>query len=298
MSKIHEALKKAEQERGVAPQADATPATHPPAVPVIPRENLRVTEEPAPAVLTFESLLAHCPQPRWSPEPKTAQLFESGGHAAGSEELRTLRSRLYQIRDHRPLRTVLVTSSLPAEGKTFIAANLAQIIIRQHERRALVIDADLRGPQLHAVLGAPSSPGLSDYLCGQADEISVVQRGHKDNLFFIPAGKRLENPAELIANGRLQVLLERLAPLFDWVILDSPPVIPVADPSVMAKLCDGVLFVVHSAVTPFDLAQKARQQFPNERLLGVVLNQVDPRDTYGGYYYGYYGHNGREPKKK
>jgi capsular exopolysaccharide synthesis family protein len=212
----------------------------------------------------------------------------SHNHIQGTEEFRTLRSRLYQIRDRQPLRTLLIASVLPGEGKTFTTANLSQAIVRQHERRALVIDADLRRSQLHVYFGAPGTPGLTDYLSGEADEFSIIQRGPTDNLFFIPGGKLISNPAELLANGRMKILLDRLAPVFDWILVDSPPAVAVSDASLLADLCDGVLLVIQAAKTPFDAAQKAREEFRNKRLLGVVLNRVEPGEGYQACYYSYY----------
>jgi protein-tyrosine kinase len=299
MSRIHDALKKAEQEReaaraeGVPPAADAEQPGSEAAAPAGPHvvEDLQATH-------SVEALIARCSQPTWNPEPKIAQLFTSANASAVSEELRTLRSRLYQIRERQPLRTLLITSALPAEGKTFLAASLGQTIVRQHERRALVIDADLRHSQLHAALGAPAAPGLTEYLTGSVDEFSIVQRGMGQNLFLIAGGKTASNPAELLANGRLKLLLERLAPVFDWILIDSPPVVPVHDASLLAGMCDGVLLVVRAAETPFDLAQKARAELQDKGLLGVVLNQVEEGQTYHSYYYHYYGKNGAGSKKR
>jgi capsular exopolysaccharide synthesis family protein len=197
-----------------------------------------------------------------------------------------------------PLRTILVSSALPAEGKSFVATNLAKAIVKQHERRALLIDADLRWSRLHLSLGAPQTPGLSDYLLGEADEFAVVQRGQFNNLFFIPGGKVVSNPAELIASERMKELLRKMAPMFDWVILDSPPAVPVADASIMADMCDGVLMVVRSAATPYDMAQKAVQEFKQKHLVGVVLNDVEPREGYSAYYYQYYYGAGHKNGKK
>jgi Mrp family chromosome partitioning ATPase len=104
-------------------------------------------------------------------------------------------------------------------------------------------------------------------------------------LFFIPAGKPVSNGSELIGNGRLRVLLDRLAPAFDWIILDSPPIVPVSDAKLLADLCDGVLVVIRSGSTPFDLAQKACREFPKKQLLGVVLNGVAPGQAYTSYFY-------------
>ncbi len=323
MSRIHEALKKAEQERaaGLAPEppapvvvpeatkkaeqeraadsgsgtpsavlVEATAIQAPELTPDVPQDvpqDVLIVERPA-MPITLETLLARCPQRYWSPDAKSLLFLNSHNHVHGAEEFRTLRSRLYQMRDRQPLRTVLIASVLPREGKTFTTANLAQAIVRQHERHALVIDGDLRRSQLHLPFGAPSTPGLTDYLSGEADEFSIIQRGAVENLFLIPGGKPVSNPAELLSNGRLKILLDRLAPVFDWILVDSPPAVAVSDASVLADVCDGVLLVVQAASTPFDVAQKAREEFREKGLLGVVLNRVEPAESYVSYYYSYY----------
>ena len=193
-------------------------------------------------------------------------------HAA--EQFRTLRSRLYQLRSSQSLRTILVTSALPAEGKTFVTNNLAQAIVHQPDRRVLIIDADLRCARLHVPLGAPVGPGLSDYLRGQADEMAIIQHGQEGNLCFIPGGNEVTNPSELLSNGRLRKLLDQVTPVFDWVILDSPPCVPVADASILAALCDGILLVVRAASTPANIAQKACQELKGRNVVGVVLNFI------------------------
>lgn len=234
--------------------------------------------------------MARCSQGQWSPDAKSMLFFRNEDHVAGTEEFRTLRSRLYQLREERPLKKVLVTSSLPREGKSFVAANLAQALVQQRGQRVLLIDADLRAPRLHQVLGTSVSPGLAEYLLGQSDEVSIAQRGPMENLFFVPSGRSVGNAAELVTNGRVKTLLDRLAPVFDWVLLDSPPAVPVSDAGLLANYCDGVLLVVRSNSTPFDVAQKARQEFRDQHLIGVVLNAVPPGSaSYNPYYYSEYG---------
>src|SRR5207249_5102202 len=166
---------------------------------------------------TLDTLLARCPQGRWSPDRKTMLFFNPEEQEYGNEEFRTLRSRLYQTRERQVLKKVLVTSALPKEGKSFVAANLAQVMVRQHGRRALLIDADLRGARLHNVLGTSATPGLAEYLLAENDEFGIMQRGAMENLFFIPSGRSVSNPAELVANGRLKILLNRVEALFDWI---------------------------------------------------------------------------------
>jgi len=296
MSRIHEALKKAQEERAAqqtisgttAPDSSESAASlssTPTALMDIPTAAPELPADQLSGPLTYETLLARRPQVHWKPDPSVLIFVNGDENSAGKEVFRTLRTRLYQVRAVQRLKTVVVTSALPGEGKTFVTSNLAQSFIRQRERRVLLIDADLRVPNLHTPLGAPSSPGLSDYLLGEIDEFGTLQRGRDENLFFIPSGKSVPNPNELLANGRLEPLLVKFTPVFDWIILDSPPTIPVSDTSILAKMCDGLLMVVRAGSTPFDLAQKACQEFNGRPLLGVVLNRGDSRAGYGGYYY-------------
>ena len=305
MSRIHEALKRAEQERAAsqggridsAPVMDL-PATEPlPAMPetaqAVRASHAAVAAPAAPASgipsfttsFTFDTLLARSADSEWRPDTKTMLFFNQEENALGTEQFRTLRSRLYQMREKMSLKKILVTSALPQEGKSFVSANLAQVLVRQHGRRVLLIDGDLRVARLHTALGTTSSPGLADYLLGESDEFSIMQRGPMENLFFLPCGRTVAHPAELIANGRLKMLLQRVEPLFDWIIIDSPPAVPVSDASQLANYCDGVLMVVRSNATPYDTAQKARQEFQGKTLVGVVLNGISRADSYNRYYY-------------
>jgi protein-tyrosine kinase len=304
MSRIHEALKKAAQERtaqlasGAAPSflevADAPRAAVPLRELDEPTVAIRVPAEGA-SVLRYEDLIKGCAAPKWKVDARMS-VFEGGDDDhVGAERFRTLRSRLYQISGTRTLRRVIVTSSLPAEGKTFVAANLAQSIVRQPDRKVLLIDADLRASRLHQVLGAPRTPGLSDFLRGEADEFKVVQKGTDAHLCLIPAGNEVSNPSELLLNDRMKRLLDVMTPIFDWIIIDTPPALPVHDASMMADLCDGVLFVVRAGSTDHEMAAKAATQFQEKNLLGVVLNRVDGDAGYGGYYYSYPA--GEEAKK-
>jgi protein-tyrosine kinase len=311
MSRIHEALKRAEQDRAAVQgsQVESSQTGEPAGIaPVVPGSpglgtatSPLVSDGPSfAAAFTFDSLLARCARSNWSPDTKTMLFFSSDEHAYGTEEFRTLRSRLYQMREKHSLKKVLVTSSLPKEGKTFVAANLAQVLVRQHGRRALLIDADLRAARLHSALGTSASPGLAEYLLGEADEFVTMQRGAMENLFFIPSGRKVSNPAELVANGRLKFLLNRVEPLFDWIIIDSPPAVPVSDAQLLANCCDGVLLVVRSHATPFDVARKACEEFSDRHIIGVFLNGIDTASSpYSRYYYGTYGKpNGKEPVQR
>ena len=297
MSRIHEALKKAEQERAAVQTTNAV------ALPIDLTTAASARGQGAPNMTAdihagatvgglsqgqyfrFDELCAHCANPPWHLDPNVNVFVGSNGH--GAEQFRSLRSRLYQLRGNGSnlLRTLLITSAMPAEGKTFVVNNLAQGIVRQPDRRVLMIDADLRLPRLHVALGAPTTPGLTDYLRGQADAMEVIQHGQVGNLCFIPGGKEVTNPSELLSNGRLKTLLDRLTPVFDWVILDSPPCLPVADSSILADFCDGVLMVVGAGSTPCETVQKACREFRERNLIGVVLNRAEENPNYGAYHY-------------
>lgn len=295
MSRIHEAMQKAALEAPAAPATDVAafpfepePLSHHEAksVPSAVLGSLAQVAAPAFAVpLQLDELQKQCAHPTWRPDVNSSVFADPALSSVGAEQFRTLRSRMYQLRSSQPLRKILLTSAVSGEGKTFVAANLAQAIVRQRDRRVLIIDADLRSPRLHLVLGASTAPGLSDYLRGDIDEVAAIQSEKEGSLYFIPSGTKIGNPSELLSNGRLKQLLDRVGSLFDWIIIDSPPCLPVADPCVIADVCDGLLLVVKAGSTPAELAQRARHELEGRNVLGVVLNSVDEKAlTYGSFY--------------
>jgi protein-tyrosine kinase len=293
MSRIHDALKKAAEERASQPAEKSSQIFLNVTEGISRSAPVRNGLDTAPtnsrgnadnhSFIRFEQLLKRCAHPKWTLDPRMSVFGGTDSRKIGGEPFRTLRSRLSQIADTRKLKRILITSSVPAEGKTFVAANLAQSIIRQPDRRVLLIDGDLRASRLHVALGAPSAPGLTDYLRGEVDEYEVIQSGPDEHLCFIPGGNEVSNPSELLTSERMKHLLDVVTPVFDFVILDSPPATPVHDPSLLADLCDGVLFVVRAGVTDFKVAEKAVAEFREKNLLGVVLNAAEPTATYGQY---------------
>jgi protein-tyrosine kinase len=297
MSRIHEALKKAAEERNsqsanrsvsdiVELPGQAALVERAPSDAVAPTE-IGTRPKLEPGELKFEEFRKRLTAVTWRIDPSASVFSAHTNHQAGAEKFRTLRSRLYQIATTQPLKKLLITSSTPAEGKTFVTANLAHSFVRQAGRRVLLIDSDLRASRLHLHLGAPDKPGLSDYLRGDCDEFQVTQVGKDGNLCLIPGGREVSNPSELLHSERMKHLLDRMSLLFDWIILDSPPALAVHDASILADMCDGVLFVVRAGATDFELAEKASAEFRDKNLLGVVLNRVEKSDAYGDYYYGY-----------
>jgi len=188
---------------------------------------------------------------------------------------------------------------MPGEGKSFVAANLAMSLARNSVNNILLIDGDLRRPTLHNLLGAPNVPGLSEYLAGTAQLNDDLQRdrnsragdtvsgGALSNLTFIAAGKCGDNSSELVANHRIEELVSTLSVHFDWILIDSPPVLAVTDAVELARSADAVLLVARGARTPFDVAQRTQAAFSSSRVLGFVLNAVKNPPRRGSYYYYY-----------
>jgi protein-tyrosine kinase len=216
------------------------------------------------------------------------------------EQFRSLRSRIFELRDISPLKTILVSSGLPQEGKSFVSTNLALSLARHKNSKVLLIDGDMRRYSLHQVLGCESHPGLADYLAGKASVVEVMQRPEPlqtttpgaapmlPNLTFIAGGNGGDKAADLSGSPRFGELIRLAAPHFDWIIVDSSPVLPVSDAVNLARSCDGVLLVARGGVTKFPVAQRAQSELKASHILGFVLNAVLEAPEVGSYY-GYDG---------
>jgi len=289
MSRIHEALKKAAEERAAKPTtATDTGFAKLTSEFKLPAPTEATNTQPPDVGFQYDELIRRCVRRDWNLDPLNSVFVNSKPGEGGPERFRTLRSRLYKIASTRVLKRVLITSGVASEGKTFVASNLAQSIVQQPELRVLLIDADLRSSGLHLLFGAQSCPGLSDYLRGEADEYAVIQKGSGENLFLIPGGNLASNPSELLLSERMKHLLSVVTPVFDWIIIDSPPALPVHDASILADLVDGVLFVIRAGSTDAEIVERTASEFQGKNLLGVVLNQVEKCDSYGEEYHNYY----------
>ncbi|MGD0628247.1 MAG: CpsD/CapB family tyrosine-protein kinase [Terracidiphilus sp.] len=288
MSRLYEALQRADLERKIMPVSEEDT--------VVDSEVLPAVEEPPPArAKSAIDDIAHFP---WNPAAASFPTLADRG--LGVEQFRSLRSRIYQARYESPIKTLLISSGMPSEGKSFIAANLAMNLARNTVNNILLIDGDLRRPTLHKLLGAPSGPGLSEFLQGRAELKDILQKdsapkavegsaiGSIANLTFIPAGKCGDNSSELVANHRVDKLIEAVAPYFDWILIDSPPVLAVTDAVELAHAADAVLLIARGGRTPYDIAQRTQTTFSKSRILGFVLNDVKDAPRSGSYYY-YYG---------
>jgi succinoglycan biosynthesis transport protein ExoP len=207
------------------------------------------------------------------------------------EAFRALRTSLVGLASHDGPKVLAVTSAQPLEGKTTTAVNIA-MALAVGGSRVLLIDADMRRPNVHKALRISNDRGLSTLLAGQSRMREVVQRTHDPNLLVIPAGRTPANPSELLASERMRALVEGLeSGPFEWVIIDTPPVLAVTDAVIVAPMVSGVTFVIGADMTRWRLAQRAVEmvQSANPRAMAAVLNKVDfARNRY--YYARYYGH--------
>lgn len=305
MSRIYEALQKAESEKQVEREVglreqpvvsdstfrdDAVEAS-----PVWPNEAL-AQSEPLPdysSVRNGSFDAARIGRYPWHPLPQRLPALMERGLAV--EQFRSLRSRLFELRDIKPLKSVLITSGLSQEGKSFVAANLAFSLARHKASKVLLIDGDMRRYTLHEVLGTVSSPGLADYLAGRAEMVEVMQQAEIEdqeaepsvglpNLTFIPGGNGGDRAADLSGNPRFGELIKAASRYFDWIIIDSSPVLPVSDAVNLARACDGVLLVARNGVTKFSTAQRAQSEMKASNVLGFVLNAADNSPSINSYY--------------
>ncbi|HVC46135.1 MAG TPA: CpsD/CapB family tyrosine-protein kinase [Terracidiphilus sp.] len=288
MSRIYEALRRADLER----KAQLGTELH-------PVEDAKASVEfvEHPPALT-EAMTGDVTEYPWKPVTDSIPCLLERGTVI--EQFRRLRSKLTQARQEAAIKSVLISSGMPSEGKTFVTLNLAVSLAREGVNRVLLIDGDLRRPTLHTILGAPNQPGLSEYLAGTAESSAILQQnkvaekdgspyGHVfENLTLIPSGACGDVSSELVTNGRMENLLATLAPHFDWILIDSPPVLAVTDAVDMARACDAVLLVAREARTPYEVAQRAQASFRQSRLLGVVLNAAKHIQRNGYSYYDYY----------
>jgi polysaccharide biosynthesis transport protein len=208
------------------------------------------------------------------------------------EGYRVVRTALNYSWGEAGSRVILVTSTAPGEGKTLNAVNLAFTLAAQ-EGRTLLIDADLRKPATHKVIPGHRSPGLSDVLVGKAKAADVVQKGIKETtLAYIGSGTEVPSPADLLTNRATRGLLEELRKLYDWIVIDTPPVGAVSDPLILAPLTDGVIVVTGAEMVPRKavLHTLERVHETGARILGVVLNraQIEKHAYYYSHYYGHY----------
>jgi capsular exopolysaccharide synthesis family protein len=207
-----------------------------------------------------------------------------------SEQYRTIRTNIQYSSVDEEIKTIMISSSGPGEGKSTTAANLA-VTFAQLGKKVLLVDADLRKPTVHYTFGVDNLFGFTTVLTKQRTLDKVIVESDEPDLYILPSGPIPPNPAELLSSKSMEQFMEEAKSKFEYVLFDTPPLLAVADPQIIANQCDGSILVVYSEKTEIDLAKKAKEllEHAQSKLLGVVLNHKEVQKSDYYYYYGAYG---------
>jgi receptor protein-tyrosine kinase len=307
MSRVHDALRKAAQETPEKLRSDTSKTNGPDGSPSTsmdraPRYAAGFDpsapsmaphfEEPAAEIGDIESYIQNARRIEYSPLMDALLVNPSKPREAPAEEFRTLRTRLNHLQTLQPLHTLVVTSASPAEGKSFTAANLALTQAQLADKRVLLADFDFRRPTVDKTFQIPISPGMTNYLQGTASLGDILMRIGDSNLYLMTAGDAVPNPLELLNLKECQSLIGELRSHFDWVIIDSPPLLFAADGNLLATMCDGTILVVRIGTTTFDSVSRALQSLCENNVLGIVVNGARRGELYSKYtyYHDYYSY--------
>jgi capsular exopolysaccharide synthesis family protein len=267
MSRIHEILRKAEQEGQARRVRDLGPLPPRPPADTAPRPAAEPAASPARIVeradrRAFDRRLVTAVEP----------------HSLAAEQYRMLRTRIGRAENGRMLRLIMVTSPGKGEGKSLSAANLALAMAEEYQRRVVLVDADLRRPRLHRLFGIPDGPGLADVAVGTATLEDALVALPEHHLTVLRAGTPPGHPAELLGSTPLRRTLDALRARFDRIVVDTSPASPLADVGILAPLADAVLLIVRAGITTRPAIERALGTIDRSRILGLVLNDTgDPR---------------------
>jgi protein-tyrosine kinase len=239
-----------------------------------------------------------------APAPQESTLFErldarltekivvdTNMSPASREQYRRLAAVLHDAHNTSGLRVIMVASAVAGEGKTLTAANLALTFSESYQKRVLLIDADLRRPSLHSVFRLDTAMGLGDGLLSTG-ETKMLVRQVSSRLAVLPAGRPSSDPMAGLTSDRMRRLLEEAKQSFDWVILDTPPVMLLPDANLLAAMVEGAVLVVRAGSTSHELVKRAADAIGRSRILGVVLNRAEASGSHEDHYE-YYGYSER-----
>lgn len=295
MSHIFDALQRSESETSGSKGSSFALATE---LLQAAEEKMRAADRNVPAVApevdgrssdpspSFPVGLEQCPTLSVSIPADSRLVSIEKEESLGAEKFRFLAVRLRQLRQTRPLKKVLITSTIPQEGKSTVAANLACTLARRKPHKTLLLEGDLRRPTVAARFGLGRVPGLSEWFRGEGSAMNIY-RLESLGLWVMPAGNAAENPLELMQSGKLSPLMEQLSSWFDWIVIDSPPVLPLGDTSIWARQADGILLVTRPGVTEKQQLQRGLEMIEKSKFLGALVN--DSTNAAHSDYYQRYG---------
>jgi protein-tyrosine kinase len=299
MSRIHDILSKAERDGTARRTRSLTDEEFPgPAFAVPPRA------QPAAGASSFEPVST---PPGWRSTATAAALAPDAGTMQASaaldpllvaalapqsyaaEQYRSLRTRITRAENGRAVRAIVITSPNKGDGKSVTAANLAITMAQEFQQRVLLIDADLRRPAVRDLFGIPDGPGLVDVLVGAVDLNHALVHLPEYNVTLLPSGTTPTHPAELLGSAAMRRVLDTLRTRFDRILIDMPPVTPLADLHVVAPMADGLLMIVRAGMTPKPSIETALASLETSKVLGLVLNESGGHEAPAYEGYGYIG---------
>jgi capsular exopolysaccharide synthesis family protein len=304
MSRIQDILNKAERDgtaRRTRSMSDPAPVTQAPSA-TASTPAVAVAVPVAPPLTSFEAP----PPPAWTspaaatpidahtiatvtPALHASLVTATAPQSLAAEHYRLLRTRLKRAENGRAVRSILITSPAKGDGKSLTAANLALVMAQELHQRVLLVDADFRRPSIAGLFGLSASPGLADVLLGAAELDDALQHLPEQRLTVLPAGTVPTHPGELLGSTLLRRVLDSLRGRFDRILIDMPPVAPVADVHVVAPMADGLLMIVRAGVTGKPDIERALSGLDATKVLGLVLNDAGEskraRTQYESYRY-------------
>jgi succinoglycan biosynthesis transport protein ExoP len=228
--------------------------------------------------------------------PESRIVFFSDPRSPGADRFRYLRMRLRELWDTGKLRSLLITSPLPQDGKSTIALNLATALAELGKRKVLLIEADLHHPTLCSQLGLDSWEGLAECLEDGLNPLSFVKRLDPLNWYLLPSGRTDRNPTDLLQPSALAYVMSKLSGHFDWILFDAPPLGPLTDSVSLSRFADASLVIVRAGQTPREAVEETFALLGPKHVLGVVLNGLDGLDRVYSKYRAYYGKSSSKTK--
>jgi len=284
MSQIFDAIHRSEtQRRGVdLPEATAAPELLEAAERQLALDGAGARRQPDTEVKQFSQF----PLATVMLSPECKLVCVTDGESLAAEKFRYFGVRLRHLQQKRHFNRLLVTSSLPEEGKSTVAANLAVILAARDQQKILLLDGDLRRPTLARQFGLGKRPGLSDWLQAETSPVMNICRLESLGFWLLPAGSPPAEPLALLQSDKLSVLMDQLKSWFDWIVIDSPPVLPLGDTSVWMRLCDAILLVTRPGRTEKRQLQRTLEALEQPKLLGALVN--GSTEAASSSYYHYY----------
>lgn len=281
MSRVYEALRQSQVEAGeVADLFDADSLVADPALamPAVVKPALKEVRSD----FAWDEIRSMQPNP--TAESRLVVFTEDS--SLGAEKFRLLRARIRNLREKQPLRKIVITSAVPAEGKTLVSMNLAISLAKHSSEKVLLLEGDLRKPTLTKHLRVPDTGGLDDWF-GTSDPITkFMHRFDGLQLWLLPGGHPRDNPLTLLQSPRFSELYRELSTLFDWILIDAPPMLPMADVNFWSRQADGLLLVCREGRTPKTVLKKGLEVLDNPQILGIVINEGHTVES--SYYHHYY----------